>query len=586
MKLSETAIRRPVMTTMAFASLIVFGLVAFANLGMALYPDVDMPMVTVTLQYDGAAPQTLETEVTELLEESLSTISGIKSMRSETSEGVARVFLEFELERDIDIAAQDVRDKISAIRGQLPAEAEAPVVEKFDPDAAPIMGIVLAGNASVRDLTEFADDVIKPRIESVNGVGSVQLTGDREREIRIWLRVDDLIAHHVSAKDVIDTLRKSNTEFPGGRVETDARELVVKTRGKVKTVDQFKRLVVKESAGRVVRLERVANIEDGLKDERSMARLNGQPAIALSVRQQSGTNLVGIAQEVKTELKKIEAELPEDFELLIVQDNSKFVESSVNEAQGELLRGGALAVLVILLFLRSIRGSLIAAITIPATIISTYAFMLAFGFSLNTMTLLALTISVGMIIDDSIVVLENTWRHMQEGKSSFAAAIAAMNEIGFAVIATSLSITAVFIPVAFMEGLVGQFFYEFGMTVAFAVIVSTLIALFLSPMLCSKMLKLSQSHGRLYRFSEAILTGIESIYGKTLGFALRHRFLVVLASIGVFIGSVMLLPFIGKEFAPTADEGQFQVQVEAPTGSSIGQTSKIAREIEEIMAKL
>lgn len=586
MKLSETAIRRPVLTTMGFAGLIVFGLIAYGSMGMALYPDVDMPMVTVTVQYEGASPTTVETEVTEVLEESLSTISGIKSMRSETSEGVSQVFLEFELSRDVDIAAQDVRDKIAAIRGELPNDSEAPVVEKFDPDAAPILGIVLAGNASIRDLTIFAKDILKPRIESVDGVGGVQLSGAREREIRVWLRVDDLVAHEISAQDVIDTLRKSNIELPGGRIETGKSDLVVKTRGKVQSIEQFRRLVVKESNGKVVRLEQVANIEDGLEDQNSMARLNGQPAIALSVRQQSGTNMVGVAKQVKEELAKLSAGLPTGYELLTVQDNSKFVESSTEEAQGELLRGGGLAVLVILLFLRSLRGSLVAAVTIPATIISTYAFMLAFGFTLNTMTLLALTISVGMIVDDSIVVLENTWRHMQEGMTRIEAAIAAMNEIGFAVVATSLSIAAVFVPVAFMDGLIGQFFYEFGMTVTFAVIVSTLIALFLSPMLCSQILVPSNSEGRFYKFTESILVNLERVYGSVLAFSLRHRFIVVVASIGVFIGSAMLLPFIGKEFTPAADEGQFQVQIEAPTGSSLGQTSKIAQEVELAMADL
>lgn len=586
MKLSETAVRRPVLTTMAFAALVVFGLIAYRTLGMALYPDVDMPIVTVSVVYEGASPKTVETEVTEVLEESLSTISGIKSMRSETSEGVAQVFLEFELERDVDIAAQDVRDKIAAIRGELPIESEAPVVEKFDPDSAPILGIVLAGEASIRDLTIFADDVIKPRIESINGVGGVQLAGDREREVRIWLRVDDLVKHHLAAQDVIDALRKGNVEFPGGRIETGDRDLVVKTRGRMASVDQFRRLVVSERGGRVVRLEQVAYVEDGLEDQRSVARLNGQPAVSMAVRQQSGTNMVAIAHEVKKLIADAQSELPAGYELLIVQDNSRFVEASVNEAQGELLRGGVLAVLVILLFLRSLRGSLVAAVTIPATIISTYAFMLAFGFTLNTMTLLALTISVGMIIDDSIVVLENTWRHMQEGKPRFEAAILAMNEIGFAVIATSLSIAAVFVPVAFMDGIVGQFFYEFGMTVTFAVVVSTLIALFLSPMLCSKILKLGSENNRLYKFSENILTGIERTYGGVLGVALRYRVLVVIAAIGVFLASGMLLPLIGKEFAPTADEGQFQVQIEAPVGSSIQQTSKIAGEIEQIVATL
>ncbi len=586
MKLSETAIKRPVLTTMAFAALVVFGMIAYQTLGMALYPDVDMPVVTVTVVYEGASPRTVETEVTEVLEESLSTISGIKSMRSETSEGVAQVFLEFELKRNVDVAAQDVRDKIAAIRDELPNDSEAPVVEKFDPDSAPILGLILAGNASIRDLTIFADDVVKRRIESVNGVGGVRLAGDREREVRIWLRVDDLVAHGLSAQDVIDTLRKGNIEFPGGRVETGQWEFVVKTRGRVATVDQFRNLVVAERAGKVVRLNQVAYIEDGLEDQRSVARLNGQPAVSLAVRQQSGTNMVAVATDVKDELARIETELPSGYELLVVQDNSTFVEASVNEAQNELIRGGCLAVLVILLFLRSLRGSVVAAVTIPATIISTYAFMLAVGFTLNTMTLLALTISVGMIIDDSIVVLENTWRHMQEGMSRFAAAIAAMDEIGFAVIATSLSIAAVFVPVAFMDGLVGQFFFEFGMTVTFAVVVSTLIALFLSPMLCSKMLKLGNGHGQLYNFIERILVNIETFYRGILSHALRYRVFVVLAAVGVFIGSLMLLPLIGQEFTPTADEGQFQVQVEAPVGSSIHQTSRIARKVEEIVATL
>ncbi len=586
MKLSETAVRRPVLTTMAIGALVVFGFVAYRAIGTALYPDVDMPIVTVTVVYEGASPRTVETEVTEVLEEALSTIGGIKSLRSETSEGVAQVFLEFELGRKIDIAAQDVRDKISAIRGELPLDSEPPIIEKFDPDAVPILGMVLAGDASIRDLTRFADDVLKPRIESINGVGGVQLAGDREREIRVWLRTTDLVAHDLSAQDVIEAVRKGNVEFPGGRIETGPQELIVKTRGRLVDVEQFRNLVVARRGGLVIRLEQVAFVEDGLADERSVARLNGQPAVSLAVRQQSGSNLVKVAQQVKAELDQIRGELPQGYQLLLVQDNSEFVEDSVNEAQGELLRGGVLAVLVILVFLRSLRGSLVAAVTIPTTIISTYAFMLALGFTLNTMTLLALTISVGMIIDDSIVVLENTWRHMQRGAGRVAAAIAAMREIGFAVVATSLSIAAVFVPVAFMDGIVGRFFYEFGMTVTFAVVVSTFIALTLSPMLCSQVLKVNANQGRLFRLSERVFTGIESVYRQTLGFALRRRALVVLSAIGVFVGSLMLLPLVGQEFAPTPDDGQFQVQVEAPVGSSIQQTSKIAGDIEGILSEL
>ncbi|MCO6045226.1 efflux RND transporter permease subunit [Aeoliella sp. ICT_H6.2] len=584
MKLSETAVRRPVLTLMAFSALIVFGFVAYRSLGMALYPDVDMPMVTVTVAYEGAAPKTVETEVTEEVEEALATISGIKSMRSETSEGLSQVFLEFELERDVDIAAQDVRDKMSGIQHELPDDSEAPVIEKFDPDSVPIMGIILAGNSSIRQISQLAEDVVKPAIEGINGVGGVQLAGDREREIRIWLRVDDLEAHNLSAQDVVDTLRTGNIELPGGRLEAGKQELVVKTKGRIGSVGDFRRMVVARRNGRPIRLENVAYVEDGLEDRHSLARLNGQPAVSLAVRQQSGSNMVAVAREVKSALDHIRETLPAGYELLVVQDNSEYVERSVDEAQGELVRGAGLAVLVILLFLRSVRGSLVAAVTIPATIISTYVFMLAMGFTINTLTLLALTISVGMIIDDSIVVLENTWRHMQEGKSRLQAAIAAMDEIGFAVIATSLSIAAVFVPVAFMEGIIGQFFYEFGMTVTFAVVISTLIALFLSPMLCAQILKIGNTNGRLYQASERILTGIESTYAWMLGVALRFRWLVVLVAGGVFVASLMLLPMIGKEFTPEADEGQFQVQIEAPTGSSIEQTSLLASKIEDIIA--
>ncbi len=586
MQIAETAVRRPVLTTMVFSALVVFGLVAYQTIGMALYPDVDMPMVSVSVVYSGASPQTVETEVTEELEEALSTISGLKSMRSDTSEGVAQVFLEFDLGRDVDVAAQDVRDKIAAIRAELPLDSEAPVVNKFDPDAAPIMSIVLAGDASIRDLTLFADDVLKPKLEAINGVGGVQLTGGREREVRVWLRQNDLVSHNLSAQDVVDTLRRGNVEFPGGRIETGRDEYVVKTRGRVAHVGDFRRLIVANRSDSVVRLEQVAFIEDGLEDQRSLARLNGQPAVALAIRQQSGTNMVGVARDVNSQLAAVRASMPEGYQLLVVQDNSQFVEASINEAQGELLRGGTLAVLVILLFLRSLRGSLVAAVTIPATIVSTYAFMLAMGFTLNTMTLLALTISVGMIIDDSIVVLENTWRHMQAGHSSTQAAILAMNEIGFAVIATSLSIVAVFIPVAFMKGLVGQFFYEFGMTVTFAVVVSTLIAIALSPMLCATFLKLPSEQGRLYKASEKFFTAIESLYAKLLGFSLRRRWLVVTAALASFIASAMLLPFIGQEFTPVADEGQFQIQAEAPVGSSIETTSRLAHEIEKLAVSL
>ncbi|MAT73469.1 MAG: hypothetical protein CMJ58_28640, partial [Planctomycetaceae bacterium] len=488
--------------------------------------------------------------------------------------------------RNVDIAAQDVRDKVAAIRADLPKGIDPPVVEKFDPDSAPIMSITLAGTDSIRELTQYADNVIKPQIEGVDGVGAVEVVGGRDREIRIWLRVDDLRSYALTASDVVEAIEKENVEYPGGRVETGARELVVKTKGRIERPADFENIVVAHRQATPIRLKDVATVEDGMEDFRSLSRLNSQRAVSLQVRRQSGENMLAVAAEVKKRLANVESNLPDQYELTMTQDLSLFVADSVNEAQGELLRGGVLAVLVILLFLRSWRGAFVAAVTIPTTIVTTYAFMLAFGFTLNMMSLLALSISVGMVIDDSIVVLENAFRHMEQGKSRVEAAIAGMKEIGFAVIATSLAIVAVFIPVAFMDGLVGRFFYEFGMTVTFAVVVSTFIAVWLSPMLCSRVLKVTPQHGRLFNVVERFFTGIEWLYGATLRFALQHRWLVSALAIGVLVGSIMLLPLIGTEFSPSQDEGQFNVQVETPLGSSIDRTSRILEEVERRLWEL
>lgn len=580
MKIADVSIERPIFASMVIGAFVVFGLIAYKAIGVSLFPDVDFPIITVTVLYEGADPETVETEVADPIEEAVNTISGIKSLRSESAEGIAQVFIEFRTDVDVNVASQDVRDKVATIRSQLPTGIDPPVVEKFDPDSAPIVSIVLSGPESIRGITRHAEEQVKPAIESIEGVGSVRLVGGRDREIRIWLRIEELRGYDLTAKDVIDTLEKENVEFPGGRVETTDRELVLKTKGKVETPGGFGELVVAYRNRSPIRIRHVAYVEDGMEEFRSLSRLNGQRAVSLQVRRQSGTNLVAVAEEVKRNLADIRGTLPDGYSVVLAQDLSLFVQASLDEAQGELLRGGLLAILVILLFLRSWRGSLVAAVTIPTTIIATYAFMLSMGFTLNMMSLLALSISVGMIIDDAIVVLENTYRHMEQGKSRIAAASAGIAEIGFAVLATSLAIVAVFIPVAFMEGLVGKFFFEFGLTVSFAVAFSTFMALTLTPMLCSRVLKVQTSHGRIFNALERVFGWMESIYRASLGFSLRHRFIVLLAALGVFVGSIMLTPLIGAEFVPAQDEAQFNVQVEAPLGSSILRTSRNLEEIE------
>ena len=580
MTISNFCIRRPVFTLMLIGALVVFGMTAYRSLGVSLFPDVDFPVVTVTVVYEGADPETVETEVTDVIEEAVNTISGIKSLRSESAEGISMCFIEFELDRNVDVASQDVRDKVAGIRADLPTEIEAPVIEKFDPDSAPILSIVLSGPTSIRELTRLADDTIKPQIEGIEGVGSVKLVGGRDREVRVWLRVDDLRTYGLAAQDVINALQQENVEFPGGRVESENREVVIKTLGEMETVQQFEQIVVAYRDGAPIQIRDVASVEDGQEDFRSLSRLNGQLAVSLLVRRQSGENLLAVADGVKAELDEIRASLPMGYQLVLAQDLSVFVANSFNDTQGELLRGSFLAVLVILVFLRNPRGAFVAAVTIPTTIVATFTFINAMGFTLNMMSMLALSISVGMVIDDSIVVLENSFRHLEEGKTRVQAALAGISEIGFAVIATSLAIVAVFIPVAFMDGIVGQFFYEFGMTVTFAVIISTFIAVTLSPMLCSQVLKLPKRHGLVFRAMESFFVGLESAYRLALTAALRFRAITVLAAVGIFVGSLMLTGLIGKEFVAAQDEGQFNVQVDTPLGSSIHRTSKLLETIE------
>ncbi len=586
MRISAIAISRPVLATMVVMAMIVFGVVAYQRIGVDLFPAVEFPVVTISVIYEGADPETMETDVAEPIEEAVNTISGIKSLRSESSTGMTLVLVEFQLSRNIDVATQDVRDKVTSIRANLPLGIEQPIIEKFDPDSAPIMAVSLSGPVSIRELTRYADDVVKPLIEGVNGVGSVAIVGGREREIRIWLRADDLRRYHVTADEVIRAIERENLEFPGGRIETSDRELVVKTKGKLRRAADFSGVVVATSGLVPVRLGDVARVEDGMEDFRTLSRLNGERAVSLEIRRQSGENMLAVAQGVKQRLERLRGDLPEGFNLTITQDLSRFVTASVNETQTGLILGGILAVLVILAFLRSWRGALVAAVTIPTTVIATYALMWASGFTLNIMSLLALSISVGMVIDDSIVVLENAYRQMEQGKSRRQAALDGMAEIGFAVIATSLAIIAVFVPVAFMDGLIGRFFVEFGLTVTFAVIVSTFVAVWLSPMLCSRVLEIVPQHGWLFNVVERLFVAVESVYGRVIRWALRRRWTVTALALGSFLGSLALLPFVGTEFVPEQDEAQFRVQLEAPLGSSIDRTSRIVAEVERRLRAL
>jgi HAE1 family hydrophobic/amphiphilic exporter-1 len=568
---------------MVISAIVVFGLVAYNSLGVDLFPKVDFPVVTVTTILPGADPETIETDVTERLEESLNTISGIKSLRSQSSESVSIVIIEFELERDVDEAAQDVRDKVSNIRRDLPDDVEPPIIQKMDPDAAPIMAVALSGSRSIRELTEYADDVVKERLERVNGVGSVEIVGGREREIRVWISMDRLSAYNLSVDDVVRALTIENLEVPGGRIETGPREIVVRTRGRIQHPEDFDRIVVAQRPTGPIYLQDVALVEDGMADERSLSRLNGERAVSLLIRRQSGTNAVAVAHEIKNALLEIEDRLPEEFSMVLADDSSEYIEENINDVKFHLIFGGSLAVLVIFFFLRNVTTTLISAVAIPTSIIGTFYVLDWFDFSLNMLTMLALSLSVGILIDDAIVVIENIFRHMEEGRARRDAADFATSEIGLAVMATTFSIVAVFIPVAFMEGLIGRFFYQFGITVAFAVLISLFVSFTLTPMLSSQFLGHQEQHGIVYRTIERWLDGLDRKYRNLLAWALRHRWTVVSASVGCLLLSFFLVRFIGTEFLPEADQSQFNVIVRADPGWSLDATDRVVKEAEAIV---
>ena len=489
------SIRRPVFALMLNLALVVLGLVSLNRLNVDLNPDVEVPFVTVTTVLEGASPETVETEVTDILEEQINTIEGIRDLSSVSSEGVSQVFVEFETDYDVDVKAQQVREKVAPVRAELPLDAEDPVVIQLDPDATPILSVMLGGPLSVRELSEIAENMVKDRLERLPGVGSIEIIGSRRREVRIWLDPVRLAGYGLSIDDVRSTLLLENAETAGGRVEGREREWTVTTSGRVKRVEDFGALIAAERGGRLVYLRDVAKIEDGLAEERSLARFNGQRGVSLEVRRRSGTNTVAVAEAVRTEVEALRPNLPPGMEVLITRDMAVFIEDSIYSVFSNMLWGGLLVVAVVLLFLRNPRSTLISALAIPSSVIASFTFFYLADFTLNVMTLMALSLAIGVVIDDAIVVLEVIYRRIEQGLGRREAAEEGASQVTLAVISTTLALCAVFVPIAFLTGTVGQWFYEFGMVMAIAVCVSSVFALTLTPMLGSRVLTGSPGEG-------------------------------------------------------------------------------------------
>jgi HAE1 family hydrophobic/amphiphilic exporter-1 len=584
-RLSDTSIRRPVFAVMLIGGLVALGLVSIPRLGIDLWPRVEFPLVTVQTVLPGAAPETMEREVTEVLEESINTIEGVRSLRSNSSDSLSLLFVEFELEYEIQEKAQQVREKVSAVRGELPADVEPPVVDRVDPDAQPILAILLAGPYSIRNVSELADKRIKTRLERIRGVGSVNLVGDRPREIRIWIDPIRLSGHGLAVDDVLGALRREHVELPAGRIETAQREYALKTEGKLTSAEEFAGLVVTTRGGRVIHLRDIATVEDGLAEERTVSRLDGRRGVALMVRRQSGENTVRVVDAVKAEIERIRPDLPEGYEMVVALDASKFIRSAIRDVAEALAWGALLASLVVLAFLRNLRSTLITSLTIPCSLVAAFAFFFLFGFTINTMTMMALSLCIGLLIDDAIVVSENIYRHMERGSDAGRAASEGADEIGLAVISTTLSVCAVFVPIAFLSGVVGRFFREFGLVASCAVGLSTLIALTLTPMLCSRALRVHQEHGALFRWSEARYLALERVYRRVLAWGVSHRPSVVALAVVAVVAGVALGRTIPVNFVTAEDRGEFNVWLKMPLGSTLTRTQETTSRVETALQR-
>jgi HAE1 family hydrophobic/amphiphilic exporter-1 len=567
MSIAEFCVKRPVFTTMLVTLFVVTGLFSFRDLSVDLLPKADPAVVQVSINLPGASPDELNSAVVEPTEQSLSSISGIDEMNAVIREGNARITLKFVLERDINDAAQDVREKVAQAMRELPPEVQPPIITKVDPDADPVVSFALSGSLPLQALTEIADKQIRRAIETVDGVGEVTISGGQAREIHVVLDVEKLNAHGLTVDRVRDAIVSENVEVPGGYIPQGDAELTLRTLGRLESTDQFANIVVANAGSTPIRLRDVASVEDTTQEARTGAFLDGQRTLVMDVRRQSGQNTVAVVEAVRAKLDTLRRALPPEVKVTVTRDDSQFVRASIASLEEHLLLGSFLASVVIMLFIRNIRVVFVASLAIPASIIASFALIRAAGFTLNSMTLLALTLAVGIVIDDAIVVLENIFRHMEEeGASAFQAAINGTKEVTLAVVATSVSLIVIFLPVAFMTGYTQRFIYPFGFTMAFAVMVSLLVSLTLTPMLSARMVR---TDGRIHRHGEGFLGKLDAGYRRSLEWALDHRAVVVAVSLVVFASSFVLSRMIGKSFLPNEDMSEFQLVIDTPEGTSL-----------------
>lgn len=587
MQFTELFIRRPVLSSMVSLAIVLVGVIGYSRLAVREFPDADPPVVTVTTTLPGANPQVMESAVTDVLEEELSSVEGLRTITSTSADQLSTISLEFNLDRRVEDAAQDVRDKVSRVRGRLPEDIEEPVVEKTDADAFPIIFLALTSNSyDLMELSDLADRVLKPRLQTIPGVSGAQIFGERRFSMRVWLSPAELAARHLTEQDIENAIQTRSVELPAGRIESSRREFSVRYLGELHTPDEFRNLTVSRAGDALVKLGDVARVEPGPEDERSITRYSARPGVFIGVIRQSKANVVDVAKGVHAELARIQAELPPGVQLQMAFDGSVFVSRSIKEAQETLGITAILVIVIIFLFLGTLRATIIPALAIPVSIIGTFTFLAALNYSVNSLTLLGLILAIGIVVDDAIIVLENAYRHQEElGKDPETAAIDGTREITTAVIATTIALIAVFSPLLFLTGATGRLFNEFGVAVGGAVLVSGIVALTLTPMLCGKILRYSH---RESKFHHAIGVGLDRIttrYTKLLDRALHHPKLVIGGGVALTVAAVFLFRALQREFVPVEDRGYFFTFIVAPEGSSVSYTDEYLKQVEAIILR-
>ena len=582
-KLAEICIKRPVFAAMIILALVVVGAASYFRLGVDRFPSFDLPNVSVRTSLPGGSPEEVESEVTQKIEEAVNTVEGIEELRSISGQGTSIVFATFNLNRDIDTAAQDVRDRIAGVIRDLPRDVDPPVVNKFNNDSQPVMTVALSADRPVRELTELADKLVKPLLERSTGVGEINIVGGLGRAINVWVDADRLAAYQIPINAVRSAIVQQNADVPGGNVTEGSREQTLRTMGRVADPKIFNDLVVATINGAPIRIRDVGYAEDGTKEQRSLARLNGVPTVTLQLRRQTGTNTVEVIEAAKANLARVAGQLPEDVKMEVIRDQSRYIYAALNEITIHLVLGSILASLVVLAFMRSWRSTIIAAVAIPASVIATFGMMRALDFTLNSVTMLALVLMVGVVIDDAIVVLENIFRFVEEKKMHpWEAARAATAEIGLAVMATTFSLVVIFVPVSFMSSISGRFLYQFGITAAVAILVSLLVSFTLTPTMSARLLRRGDAHSEeAAKSRRGFYRWIDGVYTWMLKRAISHRAVVAAIAVVVILSAIPLYGLVKQDYIPTdVDESEFDVSVNANEGTSMDAMNEVMRRVE------